>query len=67
LAIQWDRQGAFVWRVTDANTVERVDAAILGRDGDRVHIDAKLSTGDKVVSEGGALLRAGQTVKPQSS
>jgi RND family efflux transporter MFP subunit len=67
LAIQWDRQGAFVWRVTDANTVERVDAAILGRDGDRVHIDAKLNAGDKVVSEGGSLLRPGQTVRPQSS
>ncbi len=32
LAIQWDRQGAFVWRVTDKNTVERVDVAILARD-----------------------------------
>ena len=35
LAIQWDRQGAFVWRVTDKNTVERVNVAILARDADQ--------------------------------
>jgi RND family efflux transporter MFP subunit len=67
LAIQWDRQGAFVWRVNDQNVVERINAAILDRDGDRVFIDAKLSAGDKIVKEGGASLRAGQTVNPQSS
>lgn len=67
LAIQWDRGGAFVWRVTSANAVERVPVAILDRDGDNVHIDAKLAAGDKVVNEGGGTLQAGQTVKPQSS
>jgi RND family efflux transporter MFP subunit len=67
LAIQWDRQGAFVWRVSDQNTVERVNAAILDRDGDRVFIDAQLKAGDKVVKEGGSSLSAGQTVRPQSS
>jgi RND family efflux transporter MFP subunit len=67
LAIQWDRQGAFVWRVTDANTVERVNVAILDRNADRVYIDAALKAGDKIVNEGGSSLRAGQTVRPQSS
>lgn len=67
LAIQWDRQGAFVWRVTDQNTVERVNAAILDRNGDNVDIDAQLKSGDKVVREGGSSLRDGQTVRPQSS
>jgi multidrug efflux pump subunit AcrA (membrane-fusion protein) len=67
LAIQWDREGAFVWRVSEQNTVERVNAAILDRDGDRVFIDAQLKAGDKVVKEGGSSLRAGQTVRPQSS
>ncbi|AGK58520.1 HlyD family secretion protein [Hyphomicrobium denitrificans 1NES1] len=67
LAIQWDRQGAFVWRVTDQNAVERVNAAILDRNGDRVYIDAKLKAGDKIVGEGGSSLRDGQTVRPQSS
>ncbi|HXE01755.1 MAG TPA: efflux RND transporter periplasmic adaptor subunit [Hyphomicrobium sp.] len=67
LAIEWDRQGAFVWRVSEANTVERVNVAILGRDGDLVNLDAKLNANDKVVSEGGSSLRDGQTVRPQSS
>ena len=52
LAIEWDRQGAFVWRVSEANTVERVNVAILGRDGDLVNLDAKLNANDKVVSRG---------------
>jgi len=67
LAIQWDRQGAFVWRANDQNAVERINAAILDRNGDRVYIDAKLKAGDKIVEEGGSSLREGQTVRPQSS
>lgn len=66
LAIQWDRQGAFVWRLTDKNTVERVNVAILAREGDRVNVDADLKSGDKVVVEGGSFLRAGQTVRLQA-
>jgi RND family efflux transporter MFP subunit len=67
LAIQWDREGAYVWRLTPENTVERVNVAIVGRNGDRVLVDAPLKAGEKVVHEGGGSLRAGQTVRPQSS
>jgi RND family efflux transporter MFP subunit len=67
LAIQWDREGAYVWRVKDDGTVERVSAAILTRVADRVYIDAKLKAGDMVVHEGGDSLRAGQQVRPVSS
>jgi RND family efflux transporter MFP subunit len=67
LAIQWDRQGAFVWRVGAENKVERVDAAIISRDGDRVNVDAKLAAGDKVVVEGGSSLRPGQAVRLEPS
>jgi hypothetical protein len=67
LAIQWDRSGAFVWRIKDDGTVERIEAAILARDGDRVFIDAALKPGEKVVYEGGGLLSAGQKVKQQGS
>lgn len=63
LAIQWDREGAFVWKLGEKNTVERVNAAILARDGDRVMIDALLKPGDKVINEGGGSLRASQTVR----
>ena len=65
LAIQWDRQGAFVWRLTDKNTVERVNVAILAREADRVNVDAELKAGDKTVVEGGSFLRDGQTVRLQ--
>jgi len=67
LSIQWDRQGAFVWRVGADNKVERVSAAILAREGDRVHIEADLATGDKVVVEGGSALRPGQVVRLEPS
>lgn len=67
LAVQWDRKGAYVWRATPTNTVERVDVAILARNGDQVMVDAQLKAGDKVISEGGDQLRPGQTVRPQGS
>lgn len=62
LAIQWDRMGAYVWRITDESTVERVNVAILARNGDRVYLDAPLKPGEKVVHEGGGLLREEQKV-----
>jgi len=67
LAVQWDRQGAYVWRLTSNNTVERVGIAIVSRNGDRVMVDAELKSGDKIIREGGDQLRAGQTVKPQDT
>jgi RND family efflux transporter MFP subunit len=67
LAIQWDRQGAFVWRVTDKNTVERVNVVIVSREANNVHLDAALKSGDRIVVEGGASLRPDQTVRQQGS
>jgi RND family efflux transporter MFP subunit len=67
LAIQWDHQGAFVWRLTADNTVERVNVGILSRDGDRVLVDAALQPGERVVHEGGDTLRPGQAVRIISS
>lgn len=67
LAIQWDRAGAYIWRVSGENTVERVNAAILARDGDRVFVDAALKAGDKIVHEGGGFLRPGQQVREAGS
>ncbi len=67
LAVQWDRRGAYVWRVTADNKVERVDIAIISRTGDQVMVDAKLNASDKVIFEGGDQLTAGQVVAPQGS
>lgn len=63
LAVQWDRRGAFVWRVTPKDVVERVDIAIVSRNGDRVMVDADLKAGDKIVQEGGDQLRPGQAIR----
>ncbi len=63
LSIQWDRRGAYVWRMTPKNEVERVDIAIVSRNGDRVMVDAALKAGDKVIHEGGDQLRPGQAVQ----
>lgn len=65
LAVQWDRRGAYVWRMSANDKVERVDIAIISRTGDRVMVDAELKAGDKVIFEGGDQLTAGQTVQPQ--
>ncbi len=67
LAVQWDRRGAYVWRVSADNKVERVDIAIISRTGDQVMVDAKLNAGEKVIFEGGDQLTADQTVAPQGS
>jgi RND family efflux transporter MFP subunit len=67
LAIQWDRAGAYVWRLKDDNSVERVNVAILSRDGDTVMVESALRQGDKVIREGGGFLREKQEVRPQSS
>jgi hypothetical protein len=62
--VQWDRDGAYVWRLTANNLVERVGVAIVSRDGDQVMVDGALKAGEKVIREGGDQLRPGQTVKP---
>ena len=52
VSISWGREGAFVWRVTDDDTAERVPLVIRHRTGDRVWIEADLKEGDRVVEDG---------------
>jgi RND family efflux transporter MFP subunit len=63
LAIQWDSNGSYVWRISKEKKAERVAAVIIERNPDHVLVDAKLQTGDMVVTEGLQRLRAGATVK----
>lgn len=51
LALQWDRRGAYVWKVADGKA-ERVDAQILERTDAAVLISAALAPGDDVVVQG---------------
>jgi membrane fusion protein (multidrug efflux system) len=62
IAVQWDREGAFVWQVVDG-TAERVFATVLKRSEGWVLLDAPLEPGDQVVVEGVQRLRPGLPVE----
>ncbi len=62
LAIQWDRNGAFVWRISKENKAERVGVTIRRREDNAVAVEGKIEPGDKVVIEGHDNVRPGGTV-----
>ncbi len=62
LAIQWDSQGAFVWRIEDHKSVkERV--RIIQRNPDAILVAAELNEGDAIATEGLQRVREGGTVR----
>jgi RND family efflux transporter MFP subunit len=61
LAIQWDRDGSYVWRL-DGDTVRRVPVQIVSRRSGVVTVAGALQAGDEVVVEGVLRLREGMTV-----
>jgi RND family efflux transporter MFP subunit len=61
LAIQWDRDGSFVWRL-DGGKVHRTPVQIVSRRSGTVTIAGDLRPGDEVVVEGVLRLREGMTV-----
>ncbi|MBH0238320.1 efflux RND transporter periplasmic adaptor subunit [Methylobrevis albus] len=61
LAVQWDREGSYVWRVSD-NKVERVGVRIVERTPDTALIEGPIAAGDVVVQEGVQRLRPGVEV-----
>jgi len=62
IAVQWDREGAFVWRVAEG-AAEQVFASVLKRAEGWVLLDAPLAAGDLVVVEGVQRLRPGRAVE----
>ncbi len=62
LALQFDREGAFVWAVREGKA-QRVAARVLRRSADWVLVDSQLSRGEPVVVEGVQRLRAGRAVR----
>lgn len=58
LAVQWSREGAFVWRILDDASVEHVPVAIIRRDQDRVYLEASLDESMLVAVEGAQKLNA---------
>ncbi len=62
LAIQWDRDGSFVWAV-DGDSVKRMPVQIVARRSGDVTIAGDVAQGDEVVVEGVLRLRNGQKVR----
>ncbi len=62
VAVMWDRDGSYVWRIVEGRA-ERVTLSIVRRDGARVLVDGELGVGDQVVSEGVQRVRAGSEVR----
>jgi RND family efflux transporter MFP subunit len=62
LTIQWDSNGSYVWRVTDGK-VERVEVTIIQRNAESVLVDAQITPGDLIVTEGVQNVRAGGAVE----
>jgi RND family efflux transporter MFP subunit len=66
LAIQWGAEGAYVWRIKD-DKVERVPVTIVQRNSASVLVNATLSDGEIVVTEGVQALRDGMQVTVKKS
>lgn len=62
LAIQWDRQGSFVWALKDDKAM-RTAVQIIGRRSGIVIIAGEIAPGDEVVVEGLQRMRRGITVR----
>jgi len=61
LAVQWDRNGPYVWKV-DGDKVARAGVQIVGRRSGIVIVAGEIAAGDEVVVEGLQRLREGVTV-----
>ncbi|SDB30572.1 efflux RND transporter periplasmic adaptor subunit [Bauldia litoralis] len=62
LAIQWDREGSFVWAL-DGDKVQRVPVQVVARRSGAVTVAGDLTEDTSVVVEGVLSLRKGQTVE----
>ena len=62
LAVQWDSEGSFVWRVKDGKA-ERVAVKIIERNPDNVLVRGEIAKGDQIIIEGLQRLRPGMEVQ----
>ena len=62
-AIAYDADGVFVWRVTAAQSVERVPVALGIRERGRVEVTQGLAAGDRIVAAGTHKVAPGVTVR----
>ncbi|AYD01480.1 efflux RND transporter periplasmic adaptor subunit [Neorhizobium sp. NCHU2750] len=62
LAVQWDAQGSFVWRIVDHRSV-KARVQIIQRNPDAILVAAELKEGDVVATEGLQRVRENGTVR----
>ncbi|MFB9951822.1 efflux RND transporter periplasmic adaptor subunit [Rhizobium puerariae] len=62
LAVQWDGEGSYVWRVVD-NKSAKARVRVVQRNPDSVLVEAQLAEGDRVVTEGLQRVREGAPVR----
>lgn len=62
IALQWGRDGSFVWIVREGRA-EKIPARVVARASGRVLIDAQINAGEPVVIEGLQRLRPGAPVE----
>lgn len=67
LAVQWDGEGAFVWRLGVGDKAEKVRGTIVEREADRVLFKSEIRKGDRIVTEGVQRLRPGLVVKLENA
>lgn len=59
LAVQWDRTGAYVWKLDEAGAAMRVSVLILQRRDQLAVLEGDLKPGDVIVVEGADRIRPG--------
>ncbi len=62
LALQWSSEGSYVWAVREGKTA-RVPVVIRQRNADAILVEADLTEGEEVITEGVQTLRAGAEVE----
>ncbi len=59
LAVQWDRTGAYVWKLAPDGAAARASVTILQRNDDMAIIAGDVAVGDRVIVEGADRVRPG--------
>lgn len=67
LAVQWDRTGAYVWKIGADGAAARTSVTVLQRRDDLAIIEGDLAAGDIVIVEGADRVRPGMSFPQESA
>lgn len=63
VAVQWERKGAYVWRINEQEQAEKVPISVRKRSENWVLIEGDIAEGDRIVVEGVQRMRSGVEVE----